>query len=94
MEKVFKIFVINPGSTSSKLSVYENERDVLTEDIFHDAPVLLRYPTINDQLPFRMEVLYDFLDRNGYRLEDFDAVVGRGGCCYSVEDGDLSVTLT
>lgn len=92
MEKQYKIFVINPGSTSSKLSVYENERDAITEDIFHDAPVLLRYPTINDQLPFRMEVLYDFLDRHGLKLEDFDAVVGRGGCCYSVEDGVYNVT--
>ena len=55
--KVYKIFVINPGSTSSKLSLYENEKEVLTEDIFHDAPVLLRYPTINDQLPFRIEQL-------------------------------------
>lgn len=84
---LYRIFVINPGSTSSKLSVYENEREVLTEDIFHDAPVLLRYPTINDQLPFRMEVLRDFLDRHGLKPAEFDAVVGRGGCCHPVESG-------
>ena len=40
MDRIYKIFVINPGSTSSKLSVYENEQDAITEDIFHDAPVL------------------------------------------------------
>ena len=85
--KVYKIFVINPGSTSSKLSLYENEKEVLTEDIFHDAPVLLRYPTINDQLPFRMEVLRDFLDRHDLKISEMDAVVGRGGCCYPVESG-------
>ena len=46
----YKLLVINPGSTSTKVSYFENEKNVFTESIFHDAPELLKYPTTNDQL--------------------------------------------
>ncbi len=87
MENKYKILVINPGSTSTKLSVYENEACLFTEDRFHDSSVLLQYPTINDQLPYRMEVLHAILEEHGMRASDMDAVIGRGGCCYPVEGG-------
>ena len=45
MEKPYKMLVINPGSTSTKVSYFENEKNIYTESIFHDAPELLRYPT-------------------------------------------------
>ena len=57
----YKLLVINPGSTSTKVSYFENEKNVFTESIFHDAPELLKYPTTNDQLPMRRQVLLDFL---------------------------------
>ena len=40
-----KLLVINPGSTSTKVSYFEDEKNVYTESIFHDAPELLKYPT-------------------------------------------------
>ena len=49
MENIFRILVINPGSTSTKISVFENEKSVFEQSRFHDAPVLLQYPHVNDR---------------------------------------------
>ena len=51
----YKILVINPGSTSTKLSLFINEKNIFTTDVFHDSSVLKTFPTINDQLDYRME---------------------------------------
>ena len=52
-----RILVINPGSTSTKVSVFDDDKEVFTESVFHDAPELLKYKTTNDQLPFRKKVV-------------------------------------
>lgn len=59
--KTYRILIINPGSTSTKLSMFENERCLFTTDTFHDSSVLLTFPTINDQLDYRMAVVHQFL---------------------------------
>ena len=87
MDKTYRILVINPGSTSTKLSMFENETCLFTEDVFHDSSVLKRFPTINDQLDYRMEVVDKFLKDGNIDLTGVDAIVGRGGGCYSVEGG-------
>ena len=48
-----KILVINPGSTSTKVSLFENDTLLFEESPFHDAPELLAFPSVNDQIPFR-----------------------------------------
>jgi len=85
--KTYRIFIINPGSTSTKLSLFENETCLFTEDTFHDSSVLLTFPTINDQLDYRMEVVERFLSERGIDLHGVDAIVGRGGSSYSVCGG-------
>ena len=65
MENIFRILVINPGSTSTKISVFENEKSVFEQSRFHDAPVLLQYPHVNDQVPFRYEVMLDMMREGG-----------------------------
>ena len=63
--KEYKILVINPGSTSTKLSLFVNEEHKYTTDVFHDSSVLKTFKTINDQLDFRMQVVEKFaLDNN------------------------------
>ncbi|MDD2959155.1 MAG: butyrate kinase [Lachnospiraceae bacterium] len=86
-EKIYRIFIINPGSTSTKLSMFENEKCLFTTDVFHDSAELLKFPTINDQLDFRMEVVRKFLEEDRIDLTGIDAIVGRGGGCYSVASG-------
>ena len=85
--KTYRILVINPGSTSTKLSMFENEKCLFTEDVFHDSSILKTFPTINDQLDYRMEVVRQFLKDGQIDLTGVDAIVGRGGGCCSVEGG-------
>ena len=49
MTRTYRIFIINPGSTSTKLSLFENDKNIYTTDVFHDSKILLSFPTINDQ---------------------------------------------
>lgn len=88
----YKIFVINPGSTSTKVTLHDNEECILSTDVFHDSSKLLEFPTINDQLSYRMEVLFDFIAQNHIDLSDLDAIVGRGGSSYSVESGTYEIS--
>ncbi|MDD3920004.1 MAG: butyrate kinase [Eubacteriales bacterium] len=90
--KKYKILVINPGSTSTKIALFENEECLLETSIFHDAPVLLRFPTANDQLQYRTEVIKNYLKENHVSLTDIDAFVGRGGSSYSVSSGTYAIT--
>ncbi len=89
--KRYRIFVINPGSTSTKLSMFENDTCLFTEDTFHDSSVLLTFPTINDQLDYRMAVIHRFLEEHGIDLHGVDAIVGRGGGCCSIEGGVYAI---
>lgn len=90
--KTYQILVINPGSTSTKISLFHNEKHVFTSDVFHDSSVLKQYETINDQLDSRMEVLYDFIEKQQISLSELDAVAARGGASYSVPSGTYEVT--
>lgn len=89
--KTWRILIINPGSTSTKLSLFENEVCLFTEDTFHDSSLLLTFPTINDQLPYRMQVVREFLSRAGVDLRSVDAIVGRGGGCCAIPGGVYAI---
>ena len=78
-ERIYRILVINPGSTSTKVSLFENENPRFEHSLFHDAPELLRYPHVNDQMPFRYRVILDMLRQEGVDPADIDVFVGRGG---------------
>ena len=91
MKKTVKMLIINPGSTSTKVSYFEDEENRFTQSIFHDAPVLLQYPTTNDQLPMRRRVIEEFLYSRGISPEDIDVFVGRGGCAYSQGAGVMEI---
>lgn len=90
--KQYKILVINPGSTSTKLSLFVNEENVLTTDVFHDSSVLKQFSTINNQLDYRMEVIHNFIKENQIDLSDLSAVAARGGASYSVVSGTYEVS--
>ena len=90
--KQYKILVINPGSTSTKLSLFVNEEHQFTTDVFHDSSVLKTFPTINDQLDYRMEVVDKFILDNQIDLHDIDAIAARGGPCFAVSGGTYEIT--
>ena len=60
-DKKMKILVINPGSTSTKVSLFLDEEVYFEKDLFHDAPLLLQFRHVNDQLNFRCTVILDML---------------------------------
>ena len=77
--KTFKILAINPGSTSTKVTLFEDERKVFEKSVFHEASALLEFPHVNDQLPFRRDVILGILKSEGVDAASIDAFVGRGG---------------
>jgi len=81
-----KILAINPGSTSTKFAVYEDERPILTRCITHTAEELAPYDAITEQQGFRRQLVLDELEQAGIPLE-FDAVIGRGGLVKPVSGG-------
>ena len=87
-----KILVINPGSTSTKIAVYEDETTLFMESIEHDQPSLAPYPSIYDQYEMRGEVVRDTLRRHGFKGSDFSAVVARGGLLPRARAGAYLVT--
>ncbi len=82
-----RLLIINPGSTSTKLSVFEDNYELFTENIFHDAPELLKFSHVNDQMSFRREVLTESLRVHGLDLSDIDVFVGRGGSAHTQPSG-------
>jgi len=81
-----KILVINPGSTSTKIAVFEDEKPLLLRNIVHTPEELARFDDVIGQQHFRRHLVETCLDEAGVRLH-FDAVIGRGGLVKPVEGG-------
>ncbi|AEH51881.1 butyrate kinase [Pseudothermotoga thermarum] len=88
---MYKLLVINPGSTSTKLAIFEDENLVLSETIRHSVEELSQYQRIFDQYDFRKRVILDFLTKSGYSIKDFSAIVGRGGLLRPIPSGTYEV---
>lgn len=82
-----KLLIINPGSTSTKISVFEEYEELFEESVFHDAPVLLQFSHVNGQVPFRKQVIIDILKKHGLEPKDIDVYVGRGGGAHPQHTG-------
>ncbi|MBQ9569030.1 MAG: butyrate kinase [Alloprevotella sp.] len=81
-----RILAINPGSTSTKIAVYENEKPVLLRNIVHTLEDLERFPKISDQYDYRKRLVTDELRRMDIPF-DFDAIIGRGHLAKPVAGG-------
>ena len=86
-----RILVINPGATSTKIAVFEDEKEVMRVGINHDAAKIAEYPHVVDQMPFRRDVILQTITEKGYKLEDFDAICGRGGLFKHIPSGTYKV---
>ena len=87
-----KLLVINPGSTSTKIGVFEDETLLFDETLRHTTEEISRYETIVDQKDFRLGIIMDFLKSKGLEAKDFDCVVGRGGMLKPIPGGTYPVT--
>jgi butyrate kinase len=82
-----RIIAINPGSTSTKIAVYENETPVLIKNITHSAEDLAPFEKITDQFEYRKNIIYKLLQEADIRLDLVRAIVGRGGLVKPIESG-------
>lgn len=87
-----KILSINPGSTTTKIGLYEGRKKVFTESIEHDSKELDKYDEIVDQLDFRTQVIKVFLEEKGVNQGELSAIVGRGGLLPNIKGGGYRVT--
>lgn len=77
--EAFRILAINPGSTSTKIAIFDDEKLVMEETLRHPTEEINKYPHIFDQYDFRKNVILDTLNEKGINLTKLSAVVGRGG---------------
>lgn len=87
----YKIFTINPGSTSTKIAIYQGDIPVFNENILHSSEELGHYCKVSDQLLYRRKGILDVIKKCGVSLEDISAVVGRGGGLMPVEGGVYAI---
>lgn len=81
-----RVLTINPGSTSTKIAVYDESSRLFVSNIKHDVDDLAHFGSVNEQFEFRRNLVVKTLRENGYEL-DFDAVVGRGGLLKPIPGG-------
>lgn len=87
----YKLLIVNPGSTSTKIGVYDGEKEVLEETLRHSAEEIGKYATIYDQFKFRKDVILNVLKEKNFDIKTLDAVVGRGGMLKPMEGGTYKV---
>jgi len=88
---MFKILSVNPGSTSTKFAVYEDETLLCLHTIRHAPDDLKPFKSLFDQYEFRKNLMLDKLKSDGIDLSDLSAVVGRGGLVRPLESGVYTV---
>ncbi|MBC1824839.1 butyrate kinase [Listeria seeligeri] len=88
----FDVLTINPGSTSTKLAVYQGDKLLFEETIRHGMEELANFKNVQEQFDFRWQVLRRVIDAFGYDRNQLDAVVGRGGLLRPVAGGTYMVT--
>ena len=91
ISKGIRIIAINPGSTSTKIAVYDNESPVLVKNIVHSAEELDTYDRITDQFEYRKELIYKVLKDAEIQMDLVKAIVGRGGLVKPIESGVYEV---
>lgn len=85
------VLAVNPGGTSTKVALFEDERAVFTEDLRHDAAARRGFARCFDELGFRLAAIRELLDERSVDLAALDAVVGRGGPVAPVPSGAFAV---
>ena len=89
--KKYRVLVINPGSTSTKVGVFDGEDCIYEGTVRHSTEELSKYPNIIDQAPMRMELIRNLLKENNIDIATVDAFIGRGGIVKPMRSGTYTV---
>lgn len=90
-EKEYRILIINPGSTSTKIGVFDNEVSIMEKTIRHDPEQIRSFANIIDQYDFRKNTILEALEADGINISKINAVCGRGGLLRPIEGGTYAV---
>lgn len=88
---MYKILAINPGSTSTKFGIYDDEEKIAEYSIRHQQNELSKFPHIIDQLEYRYNLIIDFLHKENVEISSFSAIIGRGGMLPPLQSGIYKV---
>lgn len=91
MAQKYRLLVINPGSTSTKIAVFDDNEIVFQETIRHSREELLKYERIFDQYEYRENVILRTLAKNNIDINSLTGIVGRGGLLKPIEGGTYEV---
>ncbi len=87
----FRILTINPGSTSTKIALFQDEEQIFSKTLRHSTEELSPFPTVASQFQFRKDIILDELQKAGYDICSLNAIVGRGGLVKPIESGIYEV---
>lgn len=76
---MFKLLIINPGSTSTKIAIFEDENEVYLKTLKHKSEIISKFDSIMDQLEWRENLIKKEIKKSDYTLDELDTVVARGG---------------
>lgn len=88
----YKSLIINPGSTSTKIGVFEDETLLFDETLRHSTEEISQFDSIVAQKDFRKKVISDLLAEKNFDVKELDMVVGRGGLLKPIPGGTYAVT--
>jgi butyrate kinase len=86
------ILAINPGSTSTKVAVFDGTNNLKQKNLSHSTEEISRFEKITDQYEYREKTILEWLEEEGIKHEELAAVVGRGGLLRSMPSGTYKVT--
>lgn len=89
-----RVLVINPGSTSTKVALFDDEVKVAEENITHSNDELAKFQKTADQAPYRLNAIKQFLAKNSIPEESITCVVGRGGPLKPIPAGTYTINET
>ena len=90
--ETLRILVINTGSTSTKIAVYDSDTEVFVDTLRHPNEECEKYSHVIDEYPLRIEAIYNVLNEKKVPLQSIDIVVGRGGILKPIHGGVWKVT--
>lgn len=88
---MIRLLIINPGSTSTKIAVYDDENIVFEETLRHSTSEIGEFEKIYDQYEFRKNIIINTLEKNNIKVKSLDGAVGRGGLLKPIEGGTYIV---
>ena len=88
----YKVLVINPGSTSTKIGVFEDETLLFEQTLRHTTEEIAQFERIKDQKDYRKKMIIDLLNENDFDIRSLNVIVGRGGFLKPVAGGTYAVS--